>query len=169
MTNNSFCFKTKIFGIKSLIMNYNICYKQYYLFARIFKKMINCNGGRCITNPNNENGKVRRFTQNSYCCGYYSAVAAVIYRYYQIQSRKFPGSKYNINFKELTLSQINKIVDDFSSARVTNMLIKLFNLSITYTSYFREYIKNKPIRNVRSSFPWVTYQQSTFNYDNDNI
>ena len=161
-------YKTKNFKPQRLLVNYNICYKQYYLFSRIFKKM-SCKGGKCITHPSNEEGRIHRFTQNSYCCGYYSAVAAVMYRYYQIQSHKFPGTKYNINFEKLTLAQINNIVDDFSSTRVNDMLIKLFNLSLSYTSYFSSYITENPLRSIRSNFPDVTNQNCKFNYDNDII
>ena len=156
-------YRIKDVGMR-IVTNYNICYKQYYLFARIFKKLVNCKGGRCITAKGQ---KFHRFTQNSYCCGYYSAVAAVIYRYYQIQSRKFPGTKYNINFTDLTLQEINKIVDEFSSSRVNSMIIKLFNLSISYTSYFHLYSKSNPI--IPSSFTDITTQNCRFDYDDDKI
>jgi len=155
------------FFLPEPITMYNICYKQFYLFSRIFKKIVNC-GGKCITNPSFDRGKVLNFTQSSYCCGYYSAVAAVMYRYYQ-QHVNFPGKSETIDFSSITMAEINNFVDSFESANASSVLIKLFNLAISYTSYFSNYIFKNPLQDVTTNFLRTTNQNCQFNYTTGTI
>lgn len=149
------------------IRMYNICYKQFYLFSRIFKKIVNC-GGKCITNPSFDSGRVHNFTQSSYCCGYYSAVAAVMYRYYQLRPQ-FPGKSDIIDFSSITMDEINHFVDSFESANASSVLIKLFNLAMSYTSYFSSYILKHPLPDVSSNFLHTTKQNTNFIYADEKI
>ena len=155
------------FFLPEPITMYNICYKQFYLFSRILKKIVNC-GGKCITNPSFDSGKVLAFTQSSYCCGYYSAVAAVMYRYYQ-QYDNFPGKSETIDFSSITIDEIDALVDRFASDNASSVLIKLFNLAISYTSYFSNYILKNPLQDVRTNFLHPTNQNCQYNYTTGTI
>lgn len=182
LENPDFCLCLEISSVDSLkieyadgitlfssmpIEMYNVCYKQFYLFSRIFKKLVNC-GGSCITNPAFNQGKVHNFTQSSYCCGYYSAVAAVMYRYYQ-QLDTFPGKPEIIDFSTFTMDHLNIFVDNFKTENVSHVLVKLFNLAMSYTSYFSNYILKNPLQGVRTNFSHTNSQNCEFNYTDEII
>ena len=107
---------------------YNSCYRQYYLFARIFKKLIGCKNGRC---ESREGTILYSFSQSSYCCGYYAAVACVAYRFFQL------NNDYSelLDMDPITLDQF--IADLGTNFAVHDLFRKLCNLALTYTSYFK--------------------------------
>ena len=107
---------------------YNSCYHQYYLFALIFKKLIACNSGRC---ESREGSRLYNFSQESYCCGYYAAVSCVAYRFFQLDGR-FDAL---LDMDAITLDVFIQDLD--SDPIVFSMFQKLCNLTLSYTSYFK--------------------------------
>jgi hypothetical protein len=107
---------------------YNSCYKQYYLFALIFKKLIGCKNGRC---ESKEGSRLYNFSQESYCCGYYAAVSCVAYRFFQLNDT----FDTLLDMDELTLDEFIRDLD--SDPTVFSLFQNLCNLTLTYTSYFK--------------------------------
>ena len=124
---------------------YNSCYKQYYLFALIFKKLIACKNGRC---ESREGTRLYNFSQESYCCGYYAAVSSVAYRFFQLDD----SFDTLLDMDGLTLDEFIRDLD--SNPTVFSLFQKLCNLTLTYTSYFKNTHNNVTprFRNRRTNY-----------------